>query len=154
MTETKVLNICLPRLSDLTLVSTPPDMELEEVVNVVTPQLKNLTIIRCEGEHLISAPGLTSLVIEGSQPWYVSTPSGFHSLEKVELFMYDPFKADIHRIVSLLQQLHSVKLLTLNLGILKRLFSQRKLYQEFLHPSIVLWCVCVYIHTHTWVVYF
>ncbi|XP_042756439.1 putative FBD-associated F-box protein At5g56820 [Lactuca sativa] len=126
MTETKVLNICLPGLSDLTLVSTPPDMELEEVVNVVTPQLKNLTIIRCEGEHLISAPGLTSLVIEGSQPWYVSTPSGFHSLEKVELFMYDPFKADIHRIVCLLQQLQSVKFLTLNLGILKRLFSQRK----------------------------
>ncbi|XP_023760698.1 putative F-box/FBD/LRR-repeat protein At4g13965 [Lactuca sativa] len=126
MKETKVLNIFHPRLYDLTLVSTPPDMALEEVVNVVTPQLKNLTIIRCEGEHLISAPGLTSLVIEGSQSWYVSTPSGFHSLEKVELFMYDPFKADIHRIVSLLQQLHSVKLLTLNLGILKRLFSQRK----------------------------
>ncbi|CAH1413826.1 unnamed protein product [Lactuca virosa] len=97
MTETKVLNICLPRLYDLTLVSTPPDMELEEVVNVVAPQLKNLTIIRCEGEHLISAPELTSLVIE-----------------------------DIHRIVCLLQQLQSVKFLTLNLGILKRLFSQRK----------------------------
>ncbi|CAI9276254.1 unnamed protein product [Lactuca saligna] len=126
MKETKVLNICHPQLSDLTLVSTPPDMASEEVVNVVAPQLKNLTIIRCEGEHLISAPGLTSLVIEGFQPWQVSTPSGFHSLEKVDLLMYDPHKADAHRIVYLLQQLNSVKFLTLNLGILKRLFSQRK----------------------------
>ncbi|CAH1413843.1 unnamed protein product [Lactuca virosa] len=97
MEEMEVLTICHPRLSDLTLVSTPPDMELQEGVNVVAPQLKNLTIKWCQGEHLISAPGLTSLVIEGN--------------------------ADAHKIVSLLQQLHSVKLLTLNLQILQRLFS-------------------------------
>ncbi|CAH1413842.1 unnamed protein product [Lactuca virosa] len=124
MEITKVLNICHPRLSNLTLENTPLDMSFDEVVNVVAPQLKNLTIRWCEGKHLISAPELTSLVIEGSQPWQVSTPSGFHSLEKAELFMYDPFKADIHRIVSLLQQLRSVKLLKLNLGILQRLFSE------------------------------
>ncbi|KAL7609871.1 hypothetical protein Lser_V15G12072 [Lactuca serriola] len=127
MKETKVLNIFHPRLYDLTLVSTPPDMASEEVVNVVAPQLKNLTIIRCEGKHLISAPELTSLVIEGFQPWQVSTPSGFHSLEKVDLFMYDPHKADAHRIDYLLQQLNSVKFLILNLGILKSLSSSMKL---------------------------
>nr|KAJ0214868.1 hypothetical protein LSAT_V11C300127140 [Lactuca sativa] len=127
MKETKVLNIFHPQLSDLTLVSTPPDMASEEVVNVVAPQLKNLTIKGCEGKDLISAPGLTSLVIEGFQPWQVSTPSGFHALEKVELFMYDPHKADAHRIVYLLQQLNSVKFLILNLGILKSLSSSMKL---------------------------
>ncbi|XP_023760102.1 putative F-box/FBD/LRR-repeat protein At4g13965 [Lactuca sativa] len=127
MKETKVLNFCHPQLSDLTLVSTPPDMASEEVVNVVAPQLKNLTIKWCEGKHLISAPGLTSLVMEGFQPWQVSAPSGFHSLEKADLFMYDPHKADAHSIVCLLQQLQSVKFLTLNLGILKSLSSSMKL---------------------------
>nr|KAJ0218266.1 hypothetical protein LSAT_V11C300127190 [Lactuca sativa] len=148
------LNICHPRLSDLTLVSTPPNMELEEVVTMVTPQLQNLTIKWCEGKHLISAPGLISLVIEGFHPWQVSTPLRFHSLEKVDLFMYDPHKADAHSIVCLPQQLQSVKFLTLNLGILMRLFSQWKVYLDFLHPSIVLCCVCLYVCIHTWVVYF
>ncbi|CAH1413851.1 unnamed protein product [Lactuca virosa] len=125
MEEMEVLTICHPRLSDLTLVSTPPDMELQEGVNVVAPQLKNLTIKWCEGTHLISAPGLTSLVIEGFHPCqiFTCTKPGFHSLEKVRLYFYDAGNADAHKIVSLLQQLHSVKLLTLNLQILQRLFS-------------------------------
>nr|KAJ0216809.1 hypothetical protein LSAT_V11C300126890 [Lactuca sativa] len=125
MEEMEVLSICHPRLSDLTLVSTPPDMELQEGVNVVAPQLKNLTIKWCRGEHLISAPGLTSLVIVGFHPCqsFTCTKPGFHSLEKVRLYFYDAGNADAHKIVSLLQQLHSVKLLTLNLQILQRLFS-------------------------------
>ncbi|CAI9276245.1 unnamed protein product [Lactuca saligna] len=44
MERTNVLNICHPRLSNLTLENTPLDMSFNEVVNVVAPQLKNLTI--------------------------------------------------------------------------------------------------------------
>ncbi|KAL4564191.1 hypothetical protein LXL04_028247 [Taraxacum kok-saghyz] len=123
MKETKVLNICHSRLSNLTLEYTPPDLGLKEAVNVVAPQLKNLTTKMCEGKHMVNAPGLTSLVIQGFHPWQLSTPAGFHSLEKVRLYMYDAQNADAHEIACLLQQLHSVKLLTLNLGILQRLFS-------------------------------
>ncbi|KAL7611446.1 hypothetical protein Lser_V15G12051 [Lactuca serriola] len=139
MEEMEVLSICHPRLSDLTLISTPPDMELQEGVNVVAPQLKNLTIKWCRGEHLISAPGLTSLVIVGFHPCqsFTCTKPGFHSLEKVRLYFYDAGNADAHKIVSLLQQLHSVKLLTLNLQILQRLFSI-EVYQELLHLAALL----------------
>lgn len=150
----RVFNICHPRLSDLTLEYTP--RQRWEVVNVVTPQLKNLTIKRSQGNHLISAPGLTSLIMGNFQPWHFSsTPDGFHSLEKVRLFMYDPKKrADARTIVRLLQQLRSAKFLTLNLGILECLFSQSKVYQECLHLAALLedeitlnnfMCVCVFV---------
>ncbi|KAI3503362.1 hypothetical protein L1887_31802 [Cichorium endivia] len=117
--ETKVLNICHPRLSNLTLEYTSADMEFEEVVNVVTPQLKNLTMRCCQGKHLISAPGLTSLVIKGFHPFQLSTLEGFDSLEKVHLRIYQIYKARDYQVVSLFQQLRSVKLLKLNLEILK-----------------------------------
>ncbi|KAL7610629.1 hypothetical protein Lser_V15G12154 [Lactuca serriola] len=125
MKGAKVLNICLPRLSDLTLEYIRMDMELKEFVNVVAPQLKNLTIKWCAGKHLISAPGLASLVIEISHPWQISTP-GFPCLEKADLCMNHPFIADAHEIVCLLQHFRSAKLLILSLGILQRLFEERE----------------------------
>ncbi|XP_042756181.1 putative F-box/FBD/LRR-repeat protein At4g13965 isoform X2 [Lactuca sativa] len=125
MKGAKVLNICLPRLSDLTLEYIRMDMELKEYVNVAAPQLQNLTIKWCAGKHLISAPGLASLVIEISHPWQISTP-GFPCLEKADLCMNHPFIADAHEIVCLLQHLRSAKLLILSLGILQRLFEERE----------------------------
>ncbi|KAL4569128.1 hypothetical protein LXL04_024759 [Taraxacum kok-saghyz] len=125
----KVLNICLPRLSNLSLEYLRPGIELVEHVNVVAPQLENLSIKYCDGKQLISAPRLITLVIEGYHPWEISTP-GFPSLEKVDLWMLNVSDADTHKIVSLLQQLHNAKFLIISLGILKRLFHQRKLFSS------------------------
>ncbi|KAI3502778.1 hypothetical protein L1887_31082 [Cichorium endivia] len=129
MNGTKVLNICHPRLSNLILEYISPYMKLE-YVNVRAPQLKNLTMKWCQGKHLISAPGLTSLVIEGSHLCQISTPTGFPSLEKVDLYMYDPSNADACEIVSLLQHFSTAKLLILSLEILQRLFPQRRFPQH------------------------
>ncbi|GJZ90736.1 hypothetical protein Tco_0662663 [Tanacetum coccineum] len=64
---------------------------------MVAPQLKNLTVEYWQGLHLISAPELVSLLFKD--------------------YSYEPNKPDAHTIVDLLQQLHSVKYLTLNLEI-------------------------------------
>ncbi|KAI3502777.1 hypothetical protein L1887_31081 [Cichorium endivia] len=126
MNGTKVLNICHPRLSNLILEYMSPYMELE-YVNVVAPQLKNLAIKWCTVKHLISAPGLASLVIQGSHPCQISTPTGFPSLEKVDLYMYDPSNADACEIVSLLQHFTTAKFLILSLEILQHLSSSMEL---------------------------
>ena len=114
----KVLNICLPRLSNLSLEYMRPNIELVEDVNVVAPQLENLSIKYCDGKQLISAPRLSTLVIEGCHPWEISTP-GFPSLEKVDLRMLCVSDADTLKIVYLLQHLRSAKFLILSLGILE-----------------------------------
>ncbi|KAI3699290.1 hypothetical protein L2E82_43514 [Cichorium intybus] len=61
----------------------------------------------------------------------ISTPTGFPSLEKVDLCMYNPSNADADKIVSLLQHFSTAKLLILSLGILQRLFQQRKHLSAF-----------------------
>ncbi|KAL7609855.1 hypothetical protein Lser_V15G10363 [Lactuca serriola] len=113
-----VFSICNLRLSNLTF----EDMCLKGV-NVVAPQLKNLTINCCNMKFLtISAPGLTSLVMKGDDPLGISTQA-FHSLEKVNLCIFCPLLRDAHKIVRLLKQLHSVKLLILNWRLLEVLSS-------------------------------
>ncbi|CAI9276246.1 unnamed protein product [Lactuca saligna] len=52
---------------------------------------------------------------------------GFPCLEKVDLFVHYPSDADVHKIVSLLQHLPNVKLLTLNLDLLESLSSSMEL---------------------------
>ncbi|KAI3501634.1 hypothetical protein L1887_29553 [Cichorium endivia] len=112
------LNICHPRLSNLTLEHTEPRVD----VKVVAPELKNLIITHCYGKHLISAPGLTSLVMQGDYPLQISTQD-CPSLEKVDLCIFNPLLRDVHEIVCLLQQIHGVKFLTLNVEILELISS-------------------------------
>ncbi|XP_023768592.1 F-box/LRR-repeat protein At5g02910-like [Lactuca sativa] len=96
-----------------------------EAIKVVAPQLKNLSIKFCSGKSLmkISAPGLTSLVIKGGCRIHQLSTQGFPSLENADLCIFRPTKADAHKIVCLLQKLHNVKFLTLNLEILELLTS-------------------------------
>ncbi|GJV34015.1 hypothetical protein Tco_1394415 [Tanacetum coccineum] len=94
MIRSNGVDICHPGLSNLTLENGP---FFENVINMVAPQLKNLTVEYWQGLHLISAPKLVSL--------------------RFKDYSYEPNKPDAHTIVDLLQQLHSVKYLTLNLEI-------------------------------------
>ncbi|KAJ0824560.1 putative F-box domain, leucine-rich repeat domain superfamily, F-box-like domain superfamily [Helianthus annuus] len=131
-------NICHPGLTSLTL----------EVgftrVNVDTPQLKNLTIKQWEGVHLISAPNLSSLHYKYLS--YVGHEDDDYDdlsqlstdllhLEKANICIKCIFEEKVaaHRIVCLLQQLQSVKFLTLNLEVVELL----SLYVELIshHPS-------------------
>ncbi|GJS32220.1 F-box domain containing protein [Tanacetum coccineum] len=94
------LNICLPKLSNLTL-----EYISCNVVNVEAPQLKNLIMRESCSSANFSADVL--------------------SLEKVDLTISYPCKAQT--IVGLLQQIRSVKFLTLNLEIVERLSSSAEL---------------------------
>ncbi|PWA38527.1 F-box domain, Leucine-rich repeat domain, L domain-like protein [Artemisia annua] len=97
------VDICHPGLSNLTL----ENGLFENVINVVAPQLKNLTVRYWQGLHLISAPELVSL--------------RFKDLCIIKECYYKPNKPDTHTIFDLLQQLHSVKYLTLNMEIFQLL---------------------------------
>nr|XP_043611499.1 uncharacterized protein LOC122583130 [Erigeron canadensis] len=119
MMGSKGFSISHPRLSNLTLVDVNSN---GNVVNVDAPQLKNLTVINCIGEHLISAPSLGFLHYNAYTPSLLFT-DGLPSLEKANLCIYKPFMGDAPKIVCLLRQLHTVKFLTLNLGIIELLSS-------------------------------
>ncbi|KAI7739819.1 hypothetical protein M8C21_024283, partial [Ambrosia artemisiifolia] len=98
----KGLSICLPLLSNLTLVDVDGSVK---VFNIVAPQLKNLTI---EGHYCLQLPA-----------------NDYFSLEKAYISIFRP--KDAHQVLCLLQQLHNVKFLTLNLEIVECLSSSVEL---------------------------
>lgn len=135
------LRICHPRLSNLVVEN---DHEGWKVFNVVTPQLKNLTISNWSLEHyVISAPELASFHYKGSHPLQLST-DGFHSLEKVDLCISSRDDVDAIGIVLLLQQLQSVEFLTLNLEIVELLSSYVELIADQPSPFTKLKMLKIY----------
>ncbi|MFS8025086.1 putative F-box domain, leucine-rich repeat domain superfamily, F-box-like domain superfamily [Helianthus anomalus] len=115
------LSICHPQLSNITLEDT--HYYKVKVVTVVAPQLQNLTIRSNNALHVVlSTPHLTSLFYKGSRPLRLST-DGLHSLEKANICVSSPEDANAHQIVCLLQQLHNVHSLTLNLEIAEVLYN-------------------------------
>ncbi|PWA55634.1 F-box domain, Leucine-rich repeat domain, L domain-like protein [Artemisia annua] len=115
--EESHLNICLSKLSNLTL-----EYVSCNVVNVEAPQLKNL-IIR-EGYYSVN---LSADVL---------------SLEKVDLTISSPHNAQA--IVDLLQQFRSVKFLTLNLEIVECLSSSVELISHQPSPFANLKSLKIY----------
>ncbi|PWA57319.1 F-box domain, Leucine-rich repeat domain, L domain-like protein [Artemisia annua] len=125
MNKSNGVDICHPGLSDLTLES---KSLYKNVLNVVTPQLKNLTIRYCQEVHLSCAPELVSLIFEGSESdWVQFSSCGLRSLERVDLCISKPYYSDklnmtdAHKFFDQLQQLHNAKHLTLNLQIFQLL---------------------------------
>ncbi|KAJ0634842.1 putative F-box domain, leucine-rich repeat domain superfamily, F-box-like domain superfamily [Helianthus annuus] len=107
-------NICHPGLSSLTLNLIGHDGCLR--VNVVTPQLKYLTIILWQGVLSISAPNLSFLHYKDNS-YRLEFSADFLCLKKVDIcvpYIYKD-KEHAHNIVRLLQQIHSVEFLTLSL---------------------------------------
>ncbi|KAJ0427763.1 putative leucine-rich repeat domain superfamily, F-box-like domain superfamily [Helianthus annuus] len=114
----KGLSICLPLLSNLTLEDGCGSVK---VYNIVAPQLKNLNmsgVVTQDHQYLISAPDLVSLLYKGFYDLSLSTDD-FPSLEKADICVSYP--RDAHQALRLLQQLHNVKSLTLNLEIVELL---------------------------------
>lgn len=102
-------------------------------VSVVAPQLNHLSISGFSRDILISAPNLAYLLLESYECLNVLSDD-FQSLEKVDICISSPYKEDPHRIVGLLQRLHGVKYLTLNIEILEHLSSYVGLFAH--RPSL------------------
>ncbi|XP_076925450.1 uncharacterized protein LOC143588286 [Bidens hawaiensis] len=110
-------NICHDGLSNLTLENG------YDSVNVVTHQLKNLTIINWSGVHLVSAPELASLHYKGGDDDIPMKVSADLHLEKVDVCIQCSFEDEEYtrKTVCLLQQLRGVKFLTLNFELVELL---------------------------------
>ncbi|PWA74207.1 F-box domain, Leucine-rich repeat domain, L domain-like protein [Artemisia annua] len=141
------LNICHPLLSNLTLEDVQGSLN---VVNVISPQLKSLTINDWfeKYQFLISAPNLVSLLYKGYHSLDLYT-DGFHLLEKVDLCVTGGI-ASAHKIVCLFQHLQSVKYLTLNLEILELLSSSAELMLNQPSPFTNLKSLHIYPIKEVW----
>ncbi|KAJ0634844.1 hypothetical protein HanOQP8_Chr17g0644441 [Helianthus annuus] len=108
-------NIIHPRLSSLTLEDGGID------VNVATPRLKNLTVINWSRMLLVDAPDLASLHYKDHHGKLLKFSTELRHLEKVVVCIQcsNEDKEYTRNIVCLLQQLRSVKFLTLNLELVK-----------------------------------
>nr|XP_043639870.1 F-box/LRR-repeat protein At1g55660-like [Erigeron canadensis] len=116
--ETNNVTICHSQLSNITL---EDGTWRSEYLCVVTPQLKNLTVINCDGELLISAPDqLATLIYKSNYTLQlVFTDGELPSLEKVDLYIRNPHIRIAQRIFGLLQEFYNVRNLTLNLEIME-----------------------------------
>ncbi|MFS8006602.1 putative F-box domain, leucine-rich repeat domain superfamily, F-box-like domain superfamily [Helianthus anomalus] len=146
-TSLNCFGISHPGLSSLTL-------EDDNVrVNVVTPQLKSLTIKNWRGVHLISAPNLSSLHYTDHYCSYkdnddgpLQLPTDLRHLEKVDIIITSDHdnKAYTHKIVRLLQQLRYVKFLTLSLELVKFFSSSAELFMHQTSPFVNLKSLKIY----------
>ncbi|GKA72105.1 F-box domain containing protein, partial [Tanacetum coccineum] len=104
-----------PLLSNLTLEEVDVSLSVN-AVEVIAPQLKSLTIKHWSSRisYFVTAPHLESLVYDGHHPLFIFS-NGFGSLEKVDLRVSCRDLKDAPKMFSLLQHLHSVKFLRLNL---------------------------------------
>ncbi|XP_071693533.1 putative FBD-associated F-box protein At5g22720 isoform X2 [Rutidosis leptorrhynchoides] len=124
--KAKVFDIITPRLSNLRL-RLINDTD-SNTINVIAPQLENLTIIDCSMKDLNIQSGFSSFYYKGYDP-----PQGFkecfHSVNKVtvNLSIYSskqPYsQEDARGVVNMLQELRSAKFLTLNLDIVECISS-------------------------------
>ncbi|KAJ0431591.1 putative F-box domain, leucine-rich repeat domain superfamily, F-box-like domain superfamily [Helianthus annuus] len=143
-------NIFHPGLSSLTLNSLGHNGCL--CVNVVTPQLKYLSVRHWQGVLSISAPNLSSLHYKDNYGLFEFS-ADFLRLKKVDICVshISTNKEYAHTIVRLLQQIHSVEFLTLSLEAIKLLsqfvelishlpspfanLKRLKIYPEYVTPE-------------------
>ncbi|KAI7726822.1 hypothetical protein M8C21_019519 [Ambrosia artemisiifolia] len=115
-----------------------------KVFNVVAPQLKNLSIKDAklrDFQCLISAPDLESLIYDGYYCLQLSAKD-LCSLEKADIRIFRP--KDAHQVLCLLQRLHNVKSLSLNLEIVELLSSYVELMSNLPSPFANLKSLKIY----------
>ncbi|KAL4570244.1 hypothetical protein LXL04_025895 [Taraxacum kok-saghyz] len=148
MDREEVFNIITPRLSNLTLIHG----NHVKSVNVIAPQLENLTIIRCSIDNLNAPPGISSFCYT-----HLSTYSGvlqfcndrFYSLNKVticlvKIYTYDTYTEEFaSKSINMLQKLQSAKYLTLNADIVECLSKFPSLLSCYPSPFSNLICLTI-----------
>ncbi|XP_071696092.1 F-box/LRR-repeat protein At3g26922-like [Rutidosis leptorrhynchoides] len=133
--------ICHPQLSNLTLDYVDSNAK---VINVVAPQLENLTIMKwSDCLYVVSTPNLRSLVCKGWRSLKLNT-DGFQLLEKADICISNPHICHVDSIVYLLEQLHTVKSLKLNLEVIELLSSSVELILHQPSPFVNLKNVSIY----------
>ncbi|GJR77110.1 F-box domain containing protein [Tanacetum coccineum] len=144
MTISNGFDICHSGLCDLTLEN---GRNFENVINVVAPQLKNLTVRYSRGLHLISAPKLVSLYFEGwlRSQWLKFSSYELCSLENVDLCILQDGKLVSESVFSLYDVSYVVAIAVMLLSPLMELISYQpspfvnlkslKVYPRF------WWCV-------------
>ncbi|KAL7610841.1 hypothetical protein Lser_V15G10546 [Lactuca serriola] len=144
--DVEVIDIITPSLSNLMLVYG----SCSKAINVIAPQLENLTISNCYFSHLNAPPGLSSLcyTFQLSPCSLVQFSNDrFHSLNKVTICLSDyyptmPCKEESARkIINMLQQLHSARYLTLNADIVEYISLFPDLLSQ--HPAPFSNLICL-----------
>ncbi|KAJ0865556.1 putative F-box domain, leucine-rich repeat domain superfamily, F-box-like domain superfamily [Helianthus annuus] len=124
MMGSNAFKISHPRLCNLT-VNQGQGHLVSNTLDVVAPQLKNLTITEFGGSYRISAPELASLLFRGFAPFMFSTDA-MNLLEKAQLSLYSLNgldSPDAPSIISLFQKLHNVEDFSLSVEIIELLNS-------------------------------
>ncbi|GJY02953.1 F-box domain, cyclin-like protein [Tanacetum coccineum] len=119
----KVFDIITPRLSKLMLVH----IRHSGVINVIAPQVENLTVISCSINNIKAPLRLSYLCYQGYHPkWFKNC---FHSLNEVSVSLpiyvkNQPYKETAAReTISMLQELRSARCLTFNMDIVECISS-------------------------------
>ncbi|XP_023756698.1 F-box/LRR-repeat protein At1g55660-like [Lactuca sativa] len=142
--DLEVFDIIAPRLCNLRLIYGSGF----KLINVIAPQLENLTIIDCSINYLKAPPGLSSLCYTG-YPLMRLCKVGFHSLNKATIGFFNYHSiirykvGDARKIINMLLKLHSVRYLTLNADIIECLSSFPDLLSHFLSPFSNLICLTI-----------
>ncbi|XP_071718370.1 putative F-box/LRR-repeat protein At3g18150 [Rutidosis leptorrhynchoides] len=115
------------------------------IVNVVAPHLKDLTVVNCCGDLMISTPEISSLMYK-SQNYFEFSADGLYSLEKVGFYMCCPGYFDFFapKIIDVLQQFRNIKYLTLGLEIVEVLASSVQLVSNLPSPFANLMNLKIY----------
>ncbi|KAJ9549861.1 hypothetical protein OSB04_022404 [Centaurea solstitialis] len=136
------LDIVTPQLSNLTLI----DSKRVQVINLIAPRLENLTVINCSISYLNAPAGVSSLCYRGFRHAQLSK-EGFHSLNKVTICLSSycsktPYKEeDARRTINMLQEVHSARFLTLNADIVECISSFPELLSHLPSPFSNLICL-------------
>ncbi|CAH1414921.1 unnamed protein product [Lactuca virosa] len=111
----EVFDIVATRLSNLILIHG----RYVKVMNMIAPQLENLTITDTSLEYLNAPSGVPSLCYKGDPPLQLSKDR-FHSLNQVIICLgCYPHFGDARKIINILQELRSASYLTLNVEIIE-----------------------------------
>ncbi|XP_071702016.1 putative F-box/FBD/LRR-repeat protein At4g13965 [Rutidosis leptorrhynchoides] len=119
-------------------------------LNVVAPHLKDLTIVNCKGELMISTPELSSLMMTKSESSYDFSADGLFSLEKVDFYIWRnklmswTTESDAFEIIDVLQLFHNVQYLTLGLEVVEVLASNVHLVSHLPSPFAKLRSLKIY----------
>ncbi|KAJ0734808.1 putative F-box domain-containing protein [Helianthus annuus] len=139
-------HLTLIGLSYKNSITTPPTWDMQALTTLT---LFGVTLYADNtGIHLISSPNLTSLQYE-DYLFPLEVSADLPHLEKVDICIHHcNVGADAHEIVCMLQKLHSVKFLTLNLEIIKILCSYVELISHQPSPFANLKCLEIYPKIH------
>ncbi|XP_071707334.1 F-box/LRR-repeat protein 25-like [Rutidosis leptorrhynchoides] len=133
--EAKVLEIITPRLATLRLVN----YDCYNAINVIAPQLENLTIINCLMKEFNIPSELSSFYYKGYHtPQWIK--KCFNSVNKVTVSLsiccpnLPSMQEHACSIIDMLQELHSARFLTLNLDIVECISSFPELVSAHSSP--------------------